>query len=344
MDFNRFSDPAFWAAALGCVLILFQLGNRPGANVSPSKPVPSGEVVDTRLQLKRLQEALDAVQSRLVELESSIKSSGINDIRPQLQELQTATKAVESHLAGLDTNFTKLHQSIEPSADSQLLPDSTDFELHTKAEAEKLVADLGKTPTSEQLAECLSEIDGWVTTLEDADGFQEFKIRQISGLRQLVKVELADLQGKALNAESGSKAVEFHAKASRILALYPMDSSKAVLNEARTLSSSQADVGVRIEVIRRQRYNAWAMTRIEETIDKVNKLASSFSILDNPKIIDATIEHLGEVDPILLEPVISQFYTYAIEQAKTNVTSEQQLELGKRMIDPSIRRKSYGDF
>jgi len=60
--------------------------------------------------------------------------------------------------------------------------------------------------------------------------------------------------------------------------------------------------------------------------------------------IDATVKQLGEVDPLLLEPVVAQLYNYAVEQAKSNVNSEQQLELGRRIIDPAIKRKGYGDF
>lgn len=326
MDFRRFSDPAFWAAALGCVLILFQFGTRQETSVKQ----PQGE--------------LDAVLSRLGALEESIKSSGISDIRSSLRELQTATKAGESRLNALDTAFNKLQQAIEASTESQLPSDSTNLELHTRAEAEKLIADLGKTPTSEQLAECLSEIDGWIVTLEDVDGFQNFKVLQTSALRQLVKTELADLHQKALKAETGIKAAELNARASQILALFPMASSKSVLDEARLLSSKHSEVGSRIEVIRRQRYNAWAISRIEDAIKAINEIASSFKTSDNPKTIEATVKHLGEVDPLLLEPVISQLYNYAIEQAKTNVTSEQQLEIGKRLIDPAIHRKGYGDF
>lgn len=309
MDWKRLSEPAFIAAALSCVLLLTLIGFRAGST-SPSEPA-SGEAIDPR---------------------------------PQLQELKSAVKAATERLAGLETCISKLQQSIDPSADSPKPQDDASYPLHTKAEAEKLIADIGKTPTTEQLAERLAEIDGWVGTPEDLGELQKFKMQQILSLRQLVKKELADLHQKALKAETGTEASEFHAKASQILALYPIDSSKAVLEEAKALSSKHSDVGVRIEIIRRQRYNAWAITRIEETIKAINSIATSFKTSDNPKTIEATVKHLGEVDPILLEPVIAQLYNYAVEQAKGNVNSEQQLELGRRLIDPSIKRKGYGDF
>ena len=123
-----------------------------------------------------------------------------------------------------------------------------------------------------------------------------------------------------------------------------MDASQTVIEEANRLSSRHSEVGVRIDVIKRQRYNAWALTKIEETINAVNSITSSSTGTDNVKTIEVTVNTLGQIDPLLLEPFVSQLYNYALEQAKSNINSGQRIELGKRLIDTKHIRKSYGDF
>jgi hypothetical protein len=304
MEWKRFQEPTFIAAGTSCVLLLMLLA------FQSQSPSPA-EVVD---------------------------------VRPQLEQLQLTIKASESRLAGLEAAFDKLRQAFDEPAESWGSDTNESFELHTKEDAAKLFSDLGESPAASSFAETLSIIDGWIGKPEDADALQQFKASQIAILRQLVKQEVDLLHEQALKSEAGAKSAELYAKVSQILALYPMDSTKPVLDEARSLSAKHAEVGVRIDAIRRQRYNAWAMTRIEETINAINSTASSFMTSDNPITIEATVKQLGEVDPLLLEPVVAQLYNYAVEQAKSNVDSQQQLELGRRMIDPAIIRKGYGDF
>lgn len=304
MDWKRFQEPSFIAAVLSCVLLLMLLAFR-------SQPPSSSVVVD---------------------------------FRPQLEELQSTIKATEGRLSRLEAKLDHFQQAIDQSTDMSGGEVGVDLELHKKEDAVKLIAALGESPSAEQFAESLAIIDGWVAEPEETDSLQQFKASQLTVLRQIVRKEVDLLLEQALKAATGTKSAELHAKVSQILALYPMDATKPVLNEARSLSSKHSEVGVRIDVTRRQRYNAWAMTRIEETIKAINSIATSFKTSDNPMTIAATVKHLGEVDPLLLEPVVAQLYNYAVEQAKSNVNSEQQLELGRRMIDPSIKRKGYGDF
>ncbi len=305
MDLKRFKEPAFLAAALCCVLVLI--------------------LITLRSQ-------------------STSSSPEARDVRPQFEQLHKSIKETESRLASLEATIAKLLQENNQQIDS-LDNDAIDsIELFTKDDAEKRFAELGETPSAHAFAETLSIVDGWLSKPEDSDTLRLFKSSKVAKLRQLVKQDVESLHEQALKAETGAKSAELYARASQALALYPMDSINSVLDEARSLSARHSDVGIRIEVIRRQRYNAWAMDRIEETIKAINSIASSFRTADNPKTIDATVQHLGEVDPTLLEPVVAQLYNYAVEQAKSNINSEQQLELGRRIIDPAIKRKNFGDF
>lgn len=314
MEWKRFSEPSFVASSLACVLLAVVLATKPSvaqpSSTAPPAPMPSEAA----------------------------------NLRPLLEELQLVVKNSNARLEDLQQKFEKLQGTANETTAGTTATHEDGFELHSKEDAEKLIAALGKAPTAEKFADAVAAVDEWVAAPEKADALHQFKAAQVAVLRQLVKKEVDLLHAQSLKADTGAKASELHAKASQVLALFPMESSKSVLEEARALSSRHAEAGSRIDVIRRQRYNAWAMTRVEETINDVNSLASSFSSADNPLIVDAAIKHLGEVDPLLLEPVVAQLYNYAVEQAKSNVTSAEQLDLGKRMIDPSIKRRSYGDF
>jgi hypothetical protein len=173
----------------------------------------------------------------------------------------------------------------------------SDFDFHTKRDAELLISDLGTDPKAEQLAQALAIIDTWIAIPEESEQLQEFKIAQIVALRHTVQREVRALHAQALKSKTGSEAAGHHSKASQVLALFPMDTTETVLDEARKLSLQHAEVGSRLDVIRRQRYNAWAMGQIEETIKSINAIASSFSTADNPKTIEATVRGLGEIDP-----------------------------------------------
>ncbi|MFN9370420.1 MAG: hypothetical protein ACK6D3_00875 [Planctomycetaceae bacterium] len=304
MDWRRLREPALIAAGQTLVLIPLLLAMRP-------------QQLDPGVQ--------SAMEGRLDELQLTIKGSS-------------------ERLAILESRLERIMQALElPQQDSDTEIE-TEIELHRSDDAVELFAELGESPSAVTLAESLAVVDLWVSQPDDADQLQQIKSAQVFRLRQTVKKEVDSLHEQALAADSGKTAQELHAEASRILALYPIDSSQFVLDEARSLASRHSGIGVRLDVIRRQRYNAWAVTQIEETIDQVNSIASSFKTSDNPLVIEATVKGLGEVDPLLLEPVISQLYNYAVEQAKSNINSSQQLELARKMIDPSIQRKGFGDF
>lgn len=280
MDSKRLSEPSFIASALSCVLLFFLLATRT-SGPSPSK--------DTSQPVTS-------------------------------PDLQAAIKGLENQIGTLEVKLDALVQTLDQPSDAAGGTLEQGVELHTKQDAEKVIADLGNSPTAERLAEALATVDGWVADPGEADALQEFKASQVTALRKLVKNDVDHLHEQALKADTGKKAAELYTKASQILAIYPTDSSESVLDEARSLSSKHSEVGVRINVIRRQRYNAWAMTRIEEAIKAINSIASSIITSDNPKTIDATVKQLGEIDPLLLEPVVVQLYNYAIDQAKINVT------------------------
>ena len=339
MNWKRFQHPSFATAAVNSCLLLILIA------ISIVRWKSASITIEQNVLpfLEQLRSSLQATEDRIAQLQSA-SSTDEQTIRSSLTQLQSSLQATENRIAQLEQKLDSLQDTISPASDTSDADMEGTFELHSKQDASDLIAGIGQPPSAEALANQMAIIDEWVASPEDADALASFKTEQLTVLRTLVRNEVESLNDQALKADTGAQAAAMHAKGARLLALYPMESSEGVLDEARILSSRHSEVGLRIDVIRRQRYNAWAMARIDDCIRSINSIASSFKSSDNPRTIDATVEHLGKVDPLLLEPVVAQLYNYAIEQAKSNVSPEQQLELGRRMIDPAITRKEYGDF
>jgi len=89
VDWKRFHEPSFVAAALGCILLLFLLASRPGT------PALS-EVVDLRTQLQELHTTAKSIESRLDGLKANMThSSGLEfpaswNVPSQLKEFERA--------------------------------------------------------------------------------------------------------------------------------------------------------------------------------------------------------------------------------------------------------------
>jgi hypothetical protein len=220
-----------------------------------------------------------------------------------------------------------------------------DLRFSTIADATNLVKSLGEQPTSEKLAEVIARIDMWLMKPEDETAIMTFKGAQQARLRGLIGAEVEAHQTAALKATSGSEALREHSAAGQILVRYPISEDASIIAEVKRLASQQAEVLNRIEVIRRQRYNRWAIGQIEQALDYYNKNVSRFNPFnDNAVLIDSLVTNLGEVDPANLEPAVLELYNYVIDRTKGSLSEQNKLELAKRLTDPSIRRKAMGDF
>jgi hypothetical protein len=226
----------------------------------------------------------------------------------------------------------------EPGADQEV-------RFATVSDAESLVQKLKGSPSASQLAETLVVLDGWLVSPTEEDRFKQYKLGQQSRLRQLVKAEVSAHQKAALRAATSADGVKEHAEAGRILAMYPMSDDPSVVEEAKLLASRQAEMVSRLEALRRQRYNRWATGQIENALDFYNANVSHYNPFnDNAVLIDALVKNLGEVDPAGLEPAVLELYNYVIDRAKGSISEKNKLELAKALTDPSVHRKTLGDF
>jgi len=250
---------------------------------------------------------------------------------------------LDAKIAALDVKLDKLLGAT--SAEDGFSPLPTDTEVRTAADAKQAIKKLGTTPGAEKLAAALAAIDAWTVKPEQEKEFREYKLTLAAQLRKSVKGEVVALQKAALDAAAGSDGAKKHSEAGRILALYPMSEDKAVIEEAKLLSSQQGELAVRLEVIRRQRYNHWAAERIEAAIDGYNSTASRVPYrTDREKLVASLVDKMGAVDPALLEPTVLDLYNYVVDLTKGALYEAEKITLAKQMTDPTISRKTLGDF
>jgi hypothetical protein len=127
--------------------------------------------------------------------------------------------------------------------------------------------------------------------------------------------------------------------------MYPMSEEKGVIEEAKQLSAQQGELAVRLEVVRRQRYNHWAAEQVEQAILDYNNTKSRIPYrTDRDKLVTDLVGNMGAVDPALLEPTVLELYNYVVDLTKAALSEQEKIELAKRMTDPTLKRKTLGDF
>lgn len=276
---------------------------------------------------------------------------GISLLERRLAHLEAVEQAQFSEivrdLVGIRNQFgmvvSKARSETSESAENHEVQAPSRFATLDEAKSE--IKKLGDHPSPDDLAETLAEMDEWLIESGQEEPFRKLKLEQQARLRQLVSAHVEAHQDAALRASSGAAAAMEYAEAGRVLAMYPMSDDTQVIDEAKRLASQQAEIASRLEVIRRQKYNRWATVQIEKALDFYNANVSKWNPFnDNTILIRALVNNLGQVDPSALEPAVLELYNYVIDRTKGSLSEKNKVELAKQLTDPSIRRKTMGDF
>ncbi len=258
--------------------------------------------------------------------------------------------SITGQLEDLQTDVEAMHK-IVTSPPEPILPDPPEvqsdpaFKPRSWKEAADAFAKLGKNPSAEMMAGALVQIDSWMIRVEDEASVKNLKTYISKRLRKRIKTEVQALQAGALKATTTREGMVMHAEAGRIVALYPMTNEAGIIAQAKLLMQSQVDIAGRLQLIRRQRYNLWAAQQIEKAIKGFNEQSSFLSPKEeNPKIIASLLEHLGPIDPSVLEPVVMDMYHYVLDLTKKNISEADKISLMKKLADPANQRKTPGDF
>lgn len=218
-------------------------------------------------------------------------------------------------------------------------------EWHTLAEVEKRFAALGSSASAPDLATAIADVDEWLIEPKAAAPVQSLLDRRLVELRQRVLDDVKKTHLLALAAKSGAEASKAYNDAGALVALFPMSESPTIVEQARGLTAAHRNVGMKLEVAKRVRYNRWAVERLEKAIQGYHAKSSFWSPKkENTELIDSLVANLGEVDPNQLEPSVLSLYNYAVEMTKDSISEADKVSLAKRLTAPEIRRMLPDDF
>lgn len=255
----------------------------------------------------------------------------------------------------LDRQAAQLGQLLAPRAateDIRIEPGTTaandllgSAEWHTVADVEKRFASLGDSATTPDLAAAIAEVDEWLIEPKSSAPVQGLLDHRLAELRQRVLDEVKKTHLVALAAKSGAEATKAYNDAGGLVALFPMNESPAIVEQARGLTAAHRNVGMKLEVAKRVRYNRWAVERLEKAIQGYHAKSSFWSPKkENAELIDSLVTNLGEIDPNQLEPSVLSLYNYAVEMTKDSISEADKVSLAKRLTAPEIVRKLPDDF
>lgn len=155
------------------------------------------------------------------------------------------------------------------------------------------------------------------------------------------------LQERSLRAATGKEALKLHTDAAQMLSLFPMAEEDEVISKAREMVVHQSELLVRIEVLRRQRYNLWAAKRIEQALNSFHKKTDYVDTKgENKELMNSLVNYMAEVDPSLLEPAAMDLYRYVLDLTKNRISGPQKAELAKALVTPNPEkpRMTLGNF
>lgn len=269
----------------------------------------------------------------------------IETLRTQLYDIQATLAEIKKSLA--ETNVAQNPPPTEALVASQedAQAEAVPIEIHSLAEAQAAIEELGENPSAQDLATKLFEIDLWIVSPDEENEFRNFKNTIVAKLQTIVAGEVAELQKKALQADNGAEAADLYKEAEIILTLFPLSEDAGALDKARQLGSKQSHVADRLQAIRRQRYNHWATGKIENAINGYNENSSLWSpVAENKRLVDSCVKELAEIDPMILEPAVLDLYSYILNLTTQAISDKDRVALSKGLSDPTVKRKTLGDF
>lgn len=218
-------------------------------------------------------------------------------------------------------------------------------EWHTVADVEKRFAAVATSDSAPALAVAIAEVDEWLIEPKSSAAVQSLLDRRLIDLRKRVLDDVKKTHLLALAAKSGAEATKAYSDAGALVALFPMSGTPSIVEQARGLTTAHRNVGMKLEVAKRVRYNRWTVERLEKAIQDYHAKSSFWSPKkENTALIDSLVTNLGEVDPNQLEPSVLSLYNYAVEMTKDSISEADKVSLAKRLTAPEIRRMLPDDF
>lgn len=218
-------------------------------------------------------------------------------------------------------------------------------ELHTLAQVNQRFSSINANAKAQDLAVAISDVDSWMIEPKSEKFAKEAIDLQVKQLRSKVISEVKDESQKALSTTTGRDANKILNSIGFLVALYPMSDKPEIIEQARQLAEDQRKLAIKLEGMKRIRYNQWAVIRIEQALNGFHRNSSLWSPKkENKALVDSLVMYLAEVDPNLLEPTVLSLYTYVVETTKESISEADKLLIARRLTTPNVNRLNFEDF
>jgi hypothetical protein len=224
-----------------------------------------------------------------------------------------------------------------PSEPDSELPEKAD--LRTLNEVNMKISSLGSNPTARDLALAISEVDSWMIDPKSEKSAKEAIDLQVEKLRTKVVSEVQAENQKALATTNGKDANKILNEIGLLVSLYPMGDKPEIIEQARRLTDDQRKLAIKLEGMKRLRYNQWAVKRLEQALDGFHRNSSLLNPKgENKALVDSLVKYLADIDPNLLEPAVMSLYTYVLETTREAISEADRVSLARKLTAPNVQR------
>lgn len=192
-------------------------------------------------------------------------------------------------------------------------------------------------------AKALAEIDEWNFNIEEQKSATEIIKLLTDKLREMVVQEIVSGIEKAINAPSGSEALEKINKVKGVYLLYPKQDDDT---QQKQLADKITSALMRIDELRRLRYNSWVADQVQKAADgsyKKKKLLPNNND-DDLQLIKIFKEDLGSVDTTYLDPAVMGIYQHVLTLFSDALKEPNKVKLAKELNSIELHRKTPIDF
>lgn len=198
---------------------------------------------------------------------------------------------------------------------------------------QEMIAQLPDDAAVEVIAVTLSDVSAVNVKEKDEAVREELETSLAHKLREKIKRDVKSLHKNALMADTYIKGQAKLREAGQVIGFYPLSEDTEILKEAEVLSLMQTDMIRRLDSLRRQRYNHWAATQLEDTLRDLRESGT-----------DAAIKLFAVIEPSLLESSVASLYVYATDEITKKLPSNEKSTLAKKATSAQVDRRGLENF
>ena len=267
-----------------------------------------------------------------------------------IQELKYDIKSLKDKITSsadsayvLRNDIMLIHKDLTGSYETNLINTNSSLNIEFKS--------IGDITTRMKDPECtnpagyakaLAEIDEWNFNIEEQKSATELIKSLTDKLREMIVQEIVSGIEKAINSPSGNEALEQINKVKGVYLIYPKLNDDT---EQKQLSEKITSALMRIDELRRLRYNAWVADKVQQAVDGYygnKKLLHNND--DDLQLIKIFKEDLGSVDTTYLDPAVMDIYQHVLTLFSEGLKEPNRVKLAKELNSIELHRKTPIDF